>query len=85
MEITTDEQIRNEPRAKALALSALDRADQLVEQYWEAIVRVALLLMEKKALTGDEVAEILNDTYSSRDRVGSIYGASGLATDGTAP
>ena len=60
MQITIEELKKNETQLNSLIHSAVQSAIQLVEANWRAIVRVADLLVERKELTGAEVAAIVN-------------------------
>jgi ATP-dependent Zn protease len=60
MEVTREEQQRHRPRLEALFESAASAAERLVREHWSAIETVTSLLIERKQLSGDEVAAIVN-------------------------
>jgi hypothetical protein len=61
MEITSNELKRMETEVNSLFSAATDDAGRLVNDHSEAIVRVAELLVERKHLSGDEVAAIVEE------------------------
>ena len=60
LEITGEEMQRNMPRLRGVFDRAHDATTQLVKDNWPAIERVAALLMERKQLSGAEVAAVVN-------------------------
>jgi hypothetical protein len=55
--ITSEE--RNAPQVEAFFDSAVDAAEKFVDDHWNAIIKVADALWQRKQLTGDEVTAIV--------------------------
>jgi hypothetical protein len=70
MGVTADERRRHGPRLDALFDAAASAAYELVVEHWLAIQMVAALLVERKQLSGAEVAAIVNGARSHGPRGG---------------
>jgi hypothetical protein len=64
--VTPEEQRRKEGRLAAFWTAAQQKAEQLVNDHWEAICKVRDLLLKKLELCGEEVAAIVKAAWPSQ-------------------